>query len=335
MGKEDVLLIVNPHSGVIKYREDIIEAATRLCDSRGLRLNVVFTKGPGDASKLAGKAADEGYGKVVVAGGDGTIKDAADGLWRRDTALGIIPMGSGNGVGRSLGVPQVEEKALETALGSNYIMLDRGLANGDSFYSAFGVGLDAEISYRFSLDKKRGKSTYIKHALKEIFKYKPRKFRLLTGGNEISTEAMLVAVCNCKQYGNNAYIAPKADPADGELDVTVVHAGNFFAKLVAGIDLFSGNLDHNILVKNFKVSEIEIIDEDKGESLITHLDGEPFNTSSNIKIGCEKNGLKIAVPGEVQPFRPYVTPMLSMMEDLVLDIKKNLHSGKKKVAKPK
>lgn len=323
-GKTDVFLIVNPKSGVDRHRENIITATTLMCDARGKTLEVRHTRRPGDAERLAREAAEHGCGTVIVSGGDGTIRDAAEGLWNTDTLLGVVPMGSGNGVARSLGVPQLQEKALQTALDGHYLRIDRGRANGQSFYSAFGVGFDAEVSQRFALDKKRGKATYIKHAVREIFKYQPGKFRLVFGDNVVETEAMLVAVCNCMQYGSNAYIAPKADPADGKLDVTVVHSGNFFSTVLAGIDLFSGTLDRNILVENFKTDRIEVIDVATGKEMITHLDGEPLTTGPSVKIECERRGLKIAVPQQVAPFKPVLTPIRSILSDLVTDVKKSL-----------
>lgn len=317
----DVLLIVNPKSGVDKSKDSIIESAVRLSESRGLRLNVEYTTGPGSAKALARLASEEGSRLVMVAGGDGTIRDAADGIWGSKTALAVIPLGSGNGLARSMCIPQDPEKALRIALSDNYRTIDRGVSNSQSFYCACGVGFDAEVSYKFSLDERRGKSTYIKHALREILKYKPKKFRIRIGDDRIETEAMLIAICNCKQYGNNAYIAPLADPADGLLDVTVVHGGNFFATAVAGIDLFSGRLDKNLLVESMKAEEIVI----EGESEnMTHLDGEPIQMDRDINIRCEREGLKVAIPHNVHPFKPIISPFRSMMDDLIVDIKKKL-----------
>lgn len=318
---DEMLLIVNPKSGVHKSKNQIIETAARLCKSKGLRFNMEYTTGPGSGKELAARAAAEGIRLVAVAGGDGTIRDVADGVWGTDTVMAVIPMGSGNGLARSMSVPIEPEKALDLVLKNKNAVIDRGIAGGQSFYSAFGVGFDAEVSYKFSLDGRRGKSTYIKHALKEIFTYKPRKFKLVMGNDHIETEALLIAVCNCKQYGSNAYIAPHADPSDGMLDITVVHKGNFFAKAVAGFDLFSGTLDKNVLVECFKANNIII----EGETAhMTHVDGEPTEMSSSIDIVCEPKGLKIAVPENVQPFKPIISPLKSMFDDLVVEIKNGL-----------
>ena len=317
----EVLLIVNPRSGVDKNKDSIIESAARLCERQGLRFNLEFTSKAGDAAGFARKGAEEGFAKVLVAGGDGTVKDAADGLWGSDTALGILPMGSGNGLARSLGIPQEGEKALHVALGPGTVSIDRGIADGKTFYSAFGVGFDAEVSFQFSQDKRRGRTTYIKHAVRELFTYRPRKFVLEIDGIEIPTEALLIAVCNCKQYGNNAYIAPKADPTDGFLDVTVVHKGNFFSETLAGLELFSGTLDRNILVKIFRTESLVI----KGAGpTMTHTDGEPAEMGASIPIICEKKGLNVMIPETTEPFRPIFTPMKSIWEDMIADLRKSI-----------
>ena len=323
---EEALLIVNPRSGVDRNKETMIETASRLCESHGMRLNIEFTSGPGDGRKIAEEGSRRGYGLVIAAGGDGTVRDVADGLWKTSTAMGIVPMGSGNGLARSLGISQEESEALVTAITGQTITIDRGLANGGSFYSAFGVGFDAEVSYRFAQDKRRGRSTYIKHALRQILSYKPRRFRL-TYGHEISieTEALLIAACNCMQYGNNAYISPKADPTDGLLDITVVHQGNFLSTAIAGIDLFMGRLDHNVLVQMFRTKGI-VITMEGADHCITHLDGEPEQTSPEVHICCERGGLMIRIPKGLPPFKPILSPMKSMWDDMLGDIRKNLQS---------
>lgn len=317
-------MIVNPKSGVDKNKDKVLETTARLCESSGLQLNIEFTSLPGDARKLAERGVERGVDLVIAAGGDGTVRDVADALWMSDTSMAILPLGSGNGLARSLGIPQDPAEALRTALGGNTLVIDRGRANGKSFYSAFGVGFDAEVSYQFSNDKRRGKTTYIKHAIQQMFRYRPKKFRITSGDNVIETEALLIAVCNCKQYGNNAYIAPGAKPDDGLLDVTVIHSGNFFAKMIAGIDLLSGRLDKNILVENLRFSNLCITEEEGKDSTLIHMDGEPTVGETLIRLESEPRGLRIAVPKITQKFVPVITPVRSMVDDILLDIKKHL-----------
>lgn len=284
-------------------------------------MNIEFTEGPGDARRLA--ASGTGMDAVVAVGGDGTVRDVADGVWGTQTVMGVVPTGSGNGLARSLGIPMDLHEALATALAGNWVDIDRGVANGCSFYSAFGVGVDAEISYRFAHDRRRGRTTYIKHAIRQMFSYPPSRFVIRGSRGMAETEALLIAVCNCMQYGNNAYISPKADPRDGLLDVTVVHQGTFLAKVKAGLDLFSGMLDHNVLVEAFRSGALEI-EREGVEKCIVHLDGEPAEMLSKISIRCERGGLRVAVPVGSRTFKPVLTPLKAMWEDMLADIRKNL-----------
>lgn len=315
----EVLLIINSKSGVDRKKDGLISAISESLASRGETLDVAYTSRPGDARSFAEEGAQDKKRLVIVAGGDGTINDAASGLWGSETALAIVPVGSGNGLARSLCIPQEIDKAIKIALDGRRAAIDRGAVNGKHFYCAFGTGFDAEVSYKFSLDPRRGRMTYIKYAIKELFTYRPRHFRISTDETEVETDAMLVAVCNCRQYGNNAYIAPGADASDGVLDVTVVHSGNFFAKAVAGFDLLSGCLDKNVLVEMFRVKRAVIETDREG---LMHLDGEPSEAPKVMDIQCESGGLNIMVPVSCEQFRPFISPMKSMWGDLVLDIKK-------------
>lgn len=318
--KDEILMIVNPTSGVDVNKDTVIETAARLLESQGLRLNVEFTKAKGDASKLASAAIDGGCRTVIAAGGDGTVREVANALWGSSTALGILPLGSGNGLARSLWIPQDYEKAIKIVGENHVINIDRGTANGHHFYSAFGVGFDAEVSYRFALDPHRGRKTYIKYALKELFTYKPRRYKIETDEGILEVEALLIAVCNCMQYGNNAYISPNADPTDGKLDITVVHQGNLALRAVAGFDLISGRLDQNVLVDMFCSGSVSIEPED-GNSLV-HLDGEPVKTSLPVRIDCEVAGLRVVVPSKHKAFQPIISPAEAMWDDIVVDLKK-------------
>lgn len=316
MGKR-ALLIVNSSAGVDRNKEEIIKRLASELERRDIRFDVEFSASYGEGAAIARKAAEEAFDIVLAGGGDGTVNDVANGLWGRDVPLGVIPLGSGNGLARSLGIPMEIDKAIKTALDGSSVKIDRGMVNRNPFYCSFGSGFDAEVGYKFSQDKRRGKMTYVKHAIKEIFTYKPARYKIKTADFGVETEAMLVAVCNCRQYGNNAYIAPGADIADGLLDVMVVHSGNFFTTAKAGLDLFSGKLDQNILVETFRVKHAVIEMESRR---FIHLDGEPMEGDSRLEFRCEPAGLEVMVNADYKDFIPYVTPFKSMWSDFINDI---------------
>ena len=185
-----------------------------------------MTEGPGHASELAAEAVATGTETVIAAGGDGTVNEIATALSHTRTAIGIIPLGSGNGLARTLGIPQDVDEALGVIAAGNIETCDRGMACGLPFYCTFGVGFDAEVSEKFASEKRRGRITYVRSVLQEFLEYQPQPYAISVGGRVITERAFLIAACNASQYGNNAYIAPKAELTDGLLDLVVIHEGS-------------------------------------------------------------------------------------------------------------
>lgn len=319
------LLIINPHSGTRGKRELPLLLESLMRDN-GIQLEAVYTEAAGHAERLATDAASEGFESVIVAGGDGTVSEAASGLWKTSTALGIIPGGSGNGLARSLGLPQDFAKAAEVVAAGHTMLVDRGIVNDHPFYCTFGVGFDAAVSEKFARERRRGRLTYVKNTLQEFLTYRPEKYALQIGGEIVTMQALVIAVCNAPQYGNNAYIAPQAHLNDGLLDITVIHGGDLLKTTLAGIELLSGRIDKNILVDTFRVPAATISRLNDGPA---HADGEPFTLGKRIDIACQSEGLKVLVPRELPAFRPIVTPLKSMLDDFYTDVRALIQLWKK------
>lgn len=184
-------------------------------------MDTAYTTGHGDATRLTTDAASKGYRAVIAAGGDGTVNEIATALCGTSTALGIIPVGSGNGLARHLGLPLDVTEAIEVIAKDNIIDCDYGTANGRPFFCTFGVGFDAAVSEKFAHQKRRGKLSYIKSAISEYVSYNPQTYTISANGQILTQKAFIVACCNASQYGNNAYIAPTASITDGLLDITI------------------------------------------------------------------------------------------------------------------
>lgn len=287
------LLIVNPKAGVKKHKAQIAESVRAALEGDGIELTIISSHVPGDIGGMISDYVSSGCGMVIVAGGDGTVNEAASALWNSGVALGIIPIGSGNGLARSLDIPQSPAEAIATIGAGRKVCIDRGVANGKPFYCTLGMGLDALVSQRFSQEKRRGRTTYIKDTLLEYLTFIPEKYELLFGGKRVVSEATVLAVCNSPQYGNNAYIAPRADMTDGLLDVTIVRPGNIFTDTLAGIELFTRRLDNNILVESFRVGELTI---KRTAPEVAQIDGEVVTLPAEIEVRCEKGGLEVFVP---------------------------------------
>lgn len=311
MDEKEVLTIINPISGT-RSKKGLEELVERTLGSAGMRVHFEYTRGPEDAGRFASQAADAGFFAVITAGGDGTVNEAARALVGGDTALGIIPCGSGNGLARSIGVPSDFPEALRIIAAGNTITADCGAVNGFPFFCTFGVGFDAAVSEKFASMKKRGKVNYIRSALLEFLNYRPQPYSISIDGAVITEEAFLIAVCNASQYGNNAYIAPKATIDDGLLDVTIIHAGNTLSTALVGFDMLIGNIEKNVLIHTFRTPSIII---ERTHDGAAHLDGEPLVLDRRLDISCHHRQLKVFAPESQPAFKPIITPASAMLAD--------------------
>lgn len=314
MDSTKTLLIINPKAGT-----DSKSGITDLVASRlGFMPEVAYTTGRGSASLLASEAASKGYSAVIAAGGDGTVNETAAALVDTSAALGIIPCGSGNGLARHLNIPIDPAGAVDIIAAGHIERCDYGTAAGAPFFCTFGVGFDAAVSAKFDKEQRRGRLTYLRDTFMEYLSYHPERYTIRAAGKVVSDKAFLVAVCNASQYGNNAYIAPSASMTDGLLDVTIVHSGSPLTTALVGVDLLTGFIERNMLIDTFKADEVTIERNAPGPA---HLDGEPHELGSSIKISCHRGALSLFTPVVTEPFRPIITPARALMRDIHYAIK--------------
>ncbi len=318
MNKQRLLLIINPISGTSK-KEGLAEyLMRRLTDSMGMSVDVRITGGKGDANRFATDAVNQGYYGVIAVGGDGTVNEVARALCNSNVVLGIIPSGSGNGLARHLEIPVDINLSLDVIIQNNILACDYATVNDVPFFCTFGMGFDAAVSDRFARQRKRGKMMYIKSALEEFIKYRPKEYTIRANGKEITQKAFLVACCNASQYGNNAYIAPLANMSDGLLDIIIIHAGSPISTAMIGVDLFTGYINRNTLIQTFQAPSAII---SRVDSSSAHVDGDHVELGNLLDVKCHKEKLKIFVPrsrhGEI---RPILTPIDRFLGDLSITI---------------
>lgn len=212
-----IRVIVNPAAG--KRRRVDLPALVR---ASGLAADCIATEHPGHAETLARDAAAAGARIVVAAGGDGTVNEVARGLIGSDAALGIVPLGSGNGLARHLKLPLDPRGALSRLARPEVTRIDVGRINRRLFVCTAGIGFDAEVARRFALGRRRGLRGYAAATLRAYRAWRPAKVELGIGGRTIADDCWLLAFANASQYGNNARIAPHANLGDGLLDLCLI-----------------------------------------------------------------------------------------------------------------
>jgi diacylglycerol kinase (ATP) len=276
------LVIVNPAAGAGHAARLVPWLRERLASRADAELAV--TSRPGDAERMADDARREGRGRVVAVGGDGTVQEVINGLLGAGGAapavLGVVPLGSGNDLARSLGLPADPATAWIAAVGHGERRVDLLLARGSGgrarwFASAGGIGFDAQVAAAMASRAawQRGGAGYLLTTLAELRRFSNRRVELSVDGTTTTRPVLFVAVANGEYYGGGMRIAPGATVDDGLLDVCVV---GDVSRLTALRQL--GNLYRGTHVRHPQVDLLQgrTVAIGGDSSTLVHLDGEPF-----------------------------------------------------------
>ena len=294
-----ILFIINPKSGTDKklYVRQIIG---KKIDVSKFCYQVRYTEYAGHAEVLAREAVEKGTDIVVAVGGDGTVNEVARALIHTQTALGIIPCGSGNGLARHLQLPMDPEGAIQMINEACIKSLDYGTMNNLPFFCTCGMGFDAFVSMKFANSGKRGLLSYIENTLRETLTYKPDTYTLTLDDLQIEQRAFVIACANASQYGNNAFIAPAATMSDGLMDITVLEPFSAIEAPQLALQLFNGTLTTNSRVKTFKARKAHIKRLSKAP---VHVDGDPLLTDTEIDVEIHPKGILMVVNPSAPPRR--------------------------------
>lgn len=333
--KRKIVFVVNPKSGTFGKGQIVRWIGERI-DKNLYDTEIVYTRRAGHAVSIAKEKAAEKVFAVVAIGGDGTINEVARSLIHTDTALGIIPCGSGNGLARHLKVSLDAKKAIDTINEGKFETIDYGLINDTPFFCTCGVGFDAFISLKFAEAGKRGPLTYIEKTIKESINYNPETYEVEIDGQRKVYKAFVIACGNASQYGNNAYIAPRASLNDGLLDVTIIEPFNMLEAPSLSFQLFNKTIDQDSHVMSLRCPSLHIRRSHPG---VAHFDGDPIMLGENIEVKIVKQGLKVIVPsprnasGILMRAQDYLDEIDTFIDQLARQNKVILIKGKRQVKK--
>lgn len=290
--RNKILFIVNPKSGT-ESKTNWIAIATKML-AADYDLEFQFTTHRGHACQLAQEAVKNGIKIVVAVGGDGTVNEIATALKESDTALAILPLGSGNGLARDLGISTLLPfGAVEAIKKGKTLNIDYGEANGLPFFCTCGVGFDAHVSQLFANNKKRGMWGYLYLSIREYFRYKPTECTLEYDGKTVKKRAFVINCANIHQFGYNAYIAPRADFTDGKLNITIIRPFNFWQAIGLAIMLFLRKIDKSRYIETFTCEKITF---QLPPDATFHCDGDAIPMPQTVHVEAKKQSLKVIVP---------------------------------------
>ncbi|RKS25769.1 YegS/Rv2252/BmrU family lipid kinase [Flavobacterium endophyticum] len=288
--QKNYILVVNPISGDVDKTE-IIETAKNFATKENINLAIFETTGKNDEAKIQKLLEENKAERIIVAGGDGTIKMVAEAVENHDVILGILPAGSANGLSVDLNLPDNLEENLEIAFHSNYMEMDMIAINGKKSLHLSDIGINAELIKNYENSNIRGKLGYALQAINTLTGLKdPFHAVIETSKGRIETEARMVVVANSQKYGTGVTINPHGVMNDGKFEIVILK----------NLDLivFSKILSGNMPIEN---GDVEIISTD--QAIITtdspvsfQIDGEYCDEVSKLEVKILPNQMKVAIP---------------------------------------
>ena len=288
-----IRIIYNPRSGHLARKPGLLALAQRFVAERLPDASIVPTERGGHATELARQAVADGCGVVMAFGGDGTMNEVAQALVGTDAILAVLPCGSGNGLARHLGIPLAPEAALNLLLTGRPRAIDTGYADGRAFFVTAGLGFEGEIAHRFTRLTQRGLSGYIRTSAQAWWGYVPAEYTITHDGGRVTTDAFTLAVSNCNQYGNNAYIAPRAEVDNGFLDLTAVPPVSLLNAAPLMLALFRRTLDRRADVPQFRSAKFVV---ERAAPGPLQTDGEAHTAGAQVEFSVRPRSLRVLVP---------------------------------------
>lgn len=292
MNLSKVRFIRNPKSGILRI-QNVIRNTIENTFKDQFDFDICETKYPGHAHELAQEAVENKYDAVVAMGGDGTTNEIGSALIHTDTALGIIPMGSGNGLARGLHIPLSTTKAAQVLESGEIVTIDAARIENKTFFIVTGMGFDAVIGKVFNQQQVRGLIPYFTIGFREYFSYKPEVFVLRFDGRQVIATALFITIANLKGWGGGAIISPEARYDDGLLDICILHRAPTWYILANLYKLFTGGVVKLRHYSRYQAKHIEILRESAGPF---HFDGEVHDGGTTLNVSIIPQALNVIAP---------------------------------------
>lgn len=288
--KKNIILVVNPVAGGID-KSEIIEAASLFADKEGLNLALYVTTGIDDIAKIKVLYDALKPERVIVAGGDGTIKSVAESLQNTDVVFGIIPAGSANGLATDLNIPKELGESLPIAFQSASAEMDMIVINGRTSLHLSDLGLNAELIKNYANSEIHGKWGYALQVFNTLVDIEePFTATITANGQTVERVAEMIVIANSKKYGTGVIINPSGIMNDGKFELVVLKNIDLtiFSKIITG----------NIPIES---GDVEIISTDRANIKLHspvsfQIDGEYCGRETELNVVMSPYKLKVAIP---------------------------------------
>ena len=288
--QKNFILVVNPISGDVDKAE-IIEIASNFAESQNVNLIIFETTGKNDEVAIQKLQEENNAERIIIVGGDGTIKMVAEAMKDHEVILGIIPGGSANGLSVDLNLPDEIEENLKIAFQNDYMQMDMISINGKKSLHLSDIGINAELVKNYENSNVRGKLGYALQAINTLTGLKdPFHAKIETKNRTVETEARMVVIANSQKYGTGVTINPQGVMNDGKFEIVIIKN----LDLIVFGQILSGNMP-------MESGDVEIISTNKA-TITTNvpvsfqIDGEYCDEVTKLEVEILPNQMKIAIP---------------------------------------
>jgi len=288
--KKNIIFVVNPISGDLD-KSDLIDAVQEFATTNHFELEVYETTGTSDQKNIQALYNQYQPERIVVAGGDGTIKMVAEAMETHDVIIGILPAGSANGLSVDLNLPPTIEENLKIAFLNHYIEMDMICINGKKSIHLSDIGINADLVKNYEESNLRGFWGYALQAYSTIKDLDEPFIATISANNqEVVHTARIIVIANSQRYGTGVTINPNGVMNDGKFELVILKS----------LDIF---LLGKIITGNMPIDsdDIVIISTDKA-TIKTHypvnfqIDGEYCGAQTDLEIHILHKQMKIAIP---------------------------------------
>jgi YegS/Rv2252/BmrU family lipid kinase len=290
--EHEFLVIVNPNAGRRRGKKDWVRISG-LLDLAEIRFKTVFTRFPRHAITIAASHIENGYKNLIVVGGDGTMNEVINGIFRQkrypttDISLGMITVGTGNDWGRMFNIPTGYSDAITTIKKKNSFVQDAGVVkyyhgeyeNSRYFVNIAGIGFDALVVSKTNKKKEAGKGgtfSYLKSILISLIKYRHTKTKIIIDNIAITNNVFNISIGICKYNGGGMMQLPDAIADDGLFDITVINAIKKHDVILNLKRLYDGTITRHPRVDTYRGKSVTI---DSQPVIHLETDGETLGHS--------------------------------------------------------
>lgn len=282
------LFIINPISGGTSNNKIRSEIKTYI---QGRDDCTILTSEYKDHAYEIAKDNKDEYENIVAIGGDGTVNEVAHGILHSNAVLGIIPLGSGNGLAHHLNIPDEWEETIELIRTGSPRIIDVINVNQKPVFNVGGIGFDGYISKLFDKSPNRGLGAYMRLILREVLSFREFKYKLRSNTSDLGGKVFIMAFANASEFGNKVKIAPNAIHNDGKFNLIIINKPPFWAIPSVLIKAYTGKIDQSKYYQDHLLTKAEI----DCDLTVLHRDGEVDENSdvTRLSINIEPAALKV------------------------------------------